>query len=235
MQRDDRYPMPDPWPAPPVLCVLEAQPAFAVVLKPPGLHAVPGRTPDKFDSIQARARIAFPWAEGPITVHRLDRDTSGILVLGLTRAAHRDLSVQFQDRRVSKRYTALLDGEPPAAEGLVNLPMIVDWPNRPRQMVDHESGKPARTRYRVLGGGAGRSLVELEPITGRTHQLRVHAATPVRDGGMGAPIAGDTLYGKGAGPRLMLHAGALEFDEPGTGRRRRFESPADFGGESNYG
>ncbi|MEO0629368.1 MAG: pseudouridine synthase, partial [Planctomycetota bacterium] len=135
--------MPDPLPPPPVLCVLDIDrdapdPAWAVVIKPTGLHAVPGRTPDKFDSIQARARIAFSHAEGPITVHRLDRDTSGIMILGLTRAAHSHLSVQFQDRKVTKTYTALLERQPPATESEINLPLIVDWPNRPRHHVDHD-------------------------------------------------------------------------------------------------
>lgn len=232
MPDNARYPMPDPPPPPPVLCVIRLRPDYAVVLKPPGLHAVPGRTPEKFDSIQARARIAFGWAHGPITVHRLDRDTSGIMVLGLTPEAHRNLSIQFQDRKVTKSYTALLDGEPPADEGLVNLPLCVDWPNRPRHMVSFSDGKEARTRYRVLQRAEGRTLVHLEPITGRTHQLRVHAATPVSEGGIGAPIIGDSLYGSqdDPGSRLMLHAGGLAFFEPGTGARLRFEAPGPFEG-----
>lgn len=226
---NDRYPMPDPPPPPPLLCVVRLGREYAVVVKPSGLHAVPGRTPEKFDSIQARARIAFPWAQGPITAHRLDRDTSGIMVLGLTPAAHRSLSMQFQDRKVLKRYQALLDGAPPAAQGLINLPLCVDWPNRPRHMVSFEHGKEARTRYRVLERRDGRTLVELEPITGRTHQLRVHAATPVADGGMGAPIVGDTLYGRDDGAEgLRLHAGVLGFHEPGTGTWIQVSVPAPF-------
>ncbi|MEM9166648.1 MAG: RluA family pseudouridine synthase [Planctomycetota bacterium] len=231
------YPMPDPRPAPPLLCVLRLETSFAVVLKPPGLHAVPGRTPEKFDSIQARARLAFEWAQGPITVHRLDRDTSGLMVVGLTQDSHRSLSIQFQDRKVDKRYTALLEGSPPASEGLVNLPLCVDWPNRPRHMVDFEHGKPATTRYRVVKETGDRTLVEFEPVTGRTHQLRVHAATPVRDGGLGAPIVGDTLYGsmqddeiRSPPGRMMLHASGLTFSHPQTGETLAFTDTPDFHG-----
>ncbi len=226
-------PMPEPLPQPPVLCVLDAQqgtaePEWAVVIKPTGLHAVPGRTPDKFDSIQARARIAFPHADGPITVHRLDRDTSGLMILGLTRAAHSFLSVQFQDRKVTKVYTALLERTPPSIESEINLPLIVDWPNRPRHHVNHDTGKPARTKYRVVEAGEP-CRVELTPITGRTHQLRVHAAHPVESGGMGAPILGDSLYGSpGSAPRLMLHASRLSVTLPGDRRPTTFESPAEF-------
>ena len=151
------------------------------------------------------------------------------MVLGLTPEAHRTLSIQFPDRKVTKAYTALLDREPPAEEGLVNLPLCVDWPNRPRHMVDHDQGKPARTRYRVIERRPEGCLVRLEPITGRTHQLRLHTATPVREGGMGAPILGDSLYGRpGSAPRLMLHAGGLGFLEPGTGVWLEFEVPAEF-------
>lgn len=225
--------MPDPPPEPPLLCVLDLgpdprRPDWAVVIKPSGLHAVPGRTPDKFDSVQARARIAFPHADGPITVHRLDRDTSGLMILGLSRAAHSFLSVQFQDRKVTKTYTALLERSPPAGESEINLPLIVDWPNRPRHHVNHDTGKPARTRYRVIDDGAP-CRVELTPITGRTHQLRVHTAHPVREGGMGSPILGDTLYGSpGTAPRLMLHASALAVTLPGGRSPTRFASPPAF-------
>lgn len=228
--------MPDPPPQPPLLCVIATgpdrdRPDWAVVVKPSGLHAVPGRTPDKFDSIQARARLAFPHAEGPITVHRLDRDTSGIMILGLTRAAHSHLSVQFQDRLVTKTYTALIERTPPAPESEINLPLIVDWPNRPRHHVDHDQGKPARTKYRVLEQGQP-CRVEFTPITGRTHQLRVHAAHPVQTGGMGAPILGDSLYGSTtptqSAPRLMLHASRLTVTLPGDATPTTFESPPDF-------
>lgn len=225
--------MPDPLPSPPVLCVLAAgpdggEPEWAVVVKPTGLHAVPGRTPEKFDSIQARARIAFPHADGPITVHRLDRDTSGLMILGLTRASHRYLSVQFQDRKVTKVYTALLERTPPAVESEINLPLIVDWPNRPRHHVDHDTGKPSRTKYRVIEPGEP-CRVELTPITGRTHQLRIHAAHPVETGGMGAPILGDSLYGhEGSAERLMLHASRLTVTLPGARSATTFESSPGF-------
>jgi tRNA pseudouridine32 synthase/23S rRNA pseudouridine746 synthase len=190
---------------------------------------VPGRGPDKQDSIASRVRAAFPEADGPISVHRLDLDTSGLMVLALTREAHRALSIQFMKRKTGKTYAAILDGRVADDRGAVDLPLIVDWPNRPRQMVDHERGRPARTLYAVTGRDGDRTRVEFRPVTGRSHQLRVHAATPRDAGGLGAPILGDPLYGDPtAAPRLHLHADMLAFWDPTTHEWVKFESPAPF-------
>lgn len=202
---------------------------FAVIDKPAGLRSVPGRGPEAEDSVETRARSLWPEAEGPISVHRLDIETSGLLVIGLTRVAHSKLSRQFMHRKVGKTYAALLDGDPPADEGAVDLPLIVDWPNRPRQMVCHDRGKPARTLYRVSDRRDGVTRVEFRPMTGRTHQLRVHAATPRSRGGLGCPILGDTLYGDPASAaRLMLHADLLAFWAPDGSAWLKHRSPAPF-------
>jgi len=197
----------------------------------------------------------FPEADGPITVHRLDMETSGLLVVGLTRDAHRTLSRQFMHRKVGKTYAAVLSGRVQGDEGSIDLPLIVDWPRRPRQKVDFGEGKVARTLYRVKGrehaGGRPVTRVEFRPMTGRSHQLRVHASTPrcllagsgLADepppgpyrcawparGGLGCPVLGDSLYGDvRAAERLLLHADSLAFWEPGSGAWVKFESPAPF-------
>jgi tRNA pseudouridine32 synthase/23S rRNA pseudouridine746 synthase len=203
--------------------------AFVVVDKPSGVHSVPGRGPDKQDSISTRVRAAFPEADGPISVHRLDLDTSGLMVLALTRDAHRALSRQFMNRKPGKSYAAILDGVVEPERGAIDLPLIVDWPNRPRQMVCYERGRAARTLYTVTGRDGDRTRVEFRPITGRSHQLRVHAATPRDAGGLGAPIAGDSLYGDAdSAPRLLLHAERLAFWDPTTHEWVKFESPPPF-------
>ena len=203
--------------------------AYVVVNKPSGLHSVPGRGPDKQDSVRSRVMAAFPNADGPVSVHRLDLDTSGLMVLALTRDAHRALSKQFMNRKTGKTYDAILDGALADDRGAVDLPIIVDWPNRPRQMIDHENGRPARTLYAVTERDGGRTRVQFRPITGRSHQLRLHAATPPDAGGLGAPILGDPLYGDPtAAPRLMLHAEMLAFWDPTTHEWVKFECPAPF-------
>ncbi|MCK4873748.1 MAG: RluA family pseudouridine synthase [Phycisphaerales bacterium] len=213
----------------PLLCVVHLGEDYVVVDKPAGLLSVPGRGPDKFDSVSARVRIVFPQATGSISVHRLDMDTSGLMVLGLTGRAHRGLSRQFEARKIGKTYIALLDGIVKEDEGAVDLPLVVDWPNRPRQKVDHELGKPSRTLYRVISRTDTTTRVEFRPLTGRTHQLRVHAAAPRNVGGLGCPILGDTLYGDPASAdRLLLHADHLAFWEPLTGEWRKFNSPPPF-------
>jgi tRNA pseudouridine32 synthase/23S rRNA pseudouridine746 synthase len=219
----------------PLLSVVHLAPNFVVVDKPAGLHSVPGRTEGKQDSIETRAREVFHEARGALMAHRLDMETSGLMVLGLTRGAHRSLQRQFMSRKVGKEYVALLDGEPPGDEGKVELPLTVDWENRPRQKVDFEEGRAAKTLWRVVEKTQTErgvvTRVSFRPETGRTHQLRVHAATPVAQGGLGCPILGDTLYGDaGSAPRLMLHAAALAFWAPVTGRWVRFEMPAPFPG-----
>ncbi|CAE7232730.1 rluA [Symbiodinium necroappetens] len=201
-------------------------PRFVVVDKPPGLLSVKGKGPDKTDCVAERVRAHFPDATGPIVVHRLDMDTSGLLVLALDADAQRDLSKQFEARTVHKTYTALLDGTLEPDEGTIDLPIRADIDNRPMQIHDPERGKPSLTNFRVLARENGTTRVEFTPITGRSHQLRVHAAHPL---GLGLPILGDVLYGdEHSAPRLMLHATTLEFDDPGTRERVRARSDAPF-------
>lgn len=208
------------------IALIYENPELLVVNKPSGLHSVPGRGPDKQDCAIAQLQAIHPEA---LTVHRLDRDTSGLLVFARGKAVHRRLSMDFAARKVDKRYIALVQGrlEAPAGEwGEIDLPLIVDWPNRPLHKVCHETGKPSQSRWRVLGheslDGAPVTRVELEPLTGRTHQLRVHLLA------LGHPIVGDSLYGApdapGAGSRLRLHAWRLGLPEMGLG----FEAAPDF-------
>jgi tRNA pseudouridine32 synthase/23S rRNA pseudouridine746 synthase len=196
-----------------------------VVDKPPRCLSVPGRGPEKQDCLIARVRDEFPDA---LIVHRLDYDTSGLIVLARGKKMHRALSILFQERRVEKRYIAIVEGRPSEDEGEIALPLIVDWPNRPLHKVDFAYGKPALTRYRVIGHDDARhaSLVALTPETGRTHQLRVHMQA------LGHPILGDPLYAQGEtqakADRLLLHAERLAFSHPTTGRRLAFSSAAPF-------
>lgn len=202
---------------------------WVVVEKPSMLLSVPGRGEHKSDCVAARVAAMFPDATGPLTVHRLDMETSGLMVFALSARAHAKLSRQFQHRKTGKSYIALLAGEVEGDEGEVDLPLIVDWPNRPRQHVNYERGRPAQTLWRVIAREDGRTRVEFRPETGRTHQLRVHAATPREWGGIGAPILGDVLYGDpGSAPRLMLHAAHLAFWEPFLGDWRKFYSDPPF-------
>ena len=194
-----------------------------VVDKPPGLLSVPGRGPDKQDCVIHRIQALHPEA---LIVHRLDMATSGLLLLARGAAMQRALSLDFAERRVDKRYVAVVHGELTGAGedggdwAEVDLPLITDWPNRPRQKIDHENGKPSRTRYRVLAREPGRTRVELEPLTGRTHQLRMHMLA------LGHPIVGDTLYAHEPvpAPRLLLHATLLSL----PARDLRFECPPEF-------
>jgi tRNA pseudouridine32 synthase/23S rRNA pseudouridine746 synthase len=162
-------------------------------------------------------------------VHRLDMGTSGIVVMGRGAKAQRELSILFQERRVRKRYQALIDGRwTAAAEGEIALPISADWPNRPKQKVDHASGRPSLTRYRILEVGTTQAVsrIELEPVTGRSHQLRVHMEAT------GHPILGDDFYGTPAScakaERLMLHACQIEFCDPETGMPLRVECTLPF-------
>ncbi|MEQ8850509.1 MAG: RluA family pseudouridine synthase [Phycisphaerales bacterium] len=206
---------------------------FVVIDKPAGLRSVPARgsdtDPSLADSVETRVRETFDRPNNPVTVHRLDRDTSGLMVLALTRKAHRALSRQFMHRKVGKSYAALLEGDAVGDEGKVDLPLHVDWPNRPLQCVNHQHGRPATTLWRITQRltSPARTRVSFRPETGRTHQLRVHAATPRSLGGLGCPILGDDLYGT-PGARLHLHADTLAFWEPHTGQWAKFHSPAPF-------
>ena len=171
------------------LAVLHLSDQVIVVDKPSGLLSVPGRGAGKDDCLSRRVQAEFSDA---LIVHRLDMGTSGIVVLARGARAQRALSIQFQERRVRKRYQALVDGSwSAAAEGEIDLPIIVDWPNRPKQIVDHAIGRPSLTRSRVPDIDVARAVsrIELEPVTGRSHQLRVHMEA------MGHPIVGDDFYG----------------------------------------
>lgn len=199
-----------------------------VVEKPSGLLAVPGRGDDKQDCLSARVQARYPDA---LIVHRLDMATSGLMVLARGAAAQRVLSKAFAAREVNKRYIAVVVGRlaaPAEAWGVIDLPIIADWPNRPLQMIDHQQGKPSITRWRVLAHDdiALTTRVELEPITGRSHQLRLH----LRE--LGHPILGDTLYAPPAiqamAGRLLLHATSLGLVHPKTGAALAFECPAPF-------
>lgn len=205
--------------------LIHADSALLVVNKPSGLLSVPGRGIDKQDCLIKRVQADYPDA---LIVHRLDFDTSGLLVLARGKAMHRCLSILFQDRQVDKRYLAVVDGELEPACGEVCLPLIVDWPNRPRHKVDFATGKPSLTRYRVHSYDADRrcSRVELTPETGRTHQLRIHMQA------LGHPILGDSLYADDASlakaDRLLLHAEFLAFAHPQSDEPLHFNCPAPF-------
>lgn len=213
----------------PSLQVIHATDRYAVIEKPSGLLSVPGIGPHKQDCATSRVRAMFPHATGPLVVHRLDMETSGLLVFGLDADAQRELSGQFERRIPQKSYVALLDGVLELDEGRVDLPMRPDVEHRPWQMIDHIHGRPATTLFRVMAREIDRTRVRLEPVTGRAHQLRLHAATMRVQGGLGLPILGDPLYGREtASPRLMLHAATLSFLDPATGGRVDFQSPVPF-------
>ncbi len=198
--------------------LVHVDPLFVVVDKPSGLLAVPGRGPDKQDCVVSRFRARFPGCIDQPAVHRLDMDTSGLMVLARTREAHRHLSLQFQQRRVHKVYIALLEGVVQGSHGTIRLAFRLDPDNRPRQVRDPVHGKPGVTRWRVLAREDGRTRVEFEPLTGRTHQLRLHALH-----GLGCAIVGDRLYGAGVrSGEMLLHATELGFAHPATGRRLVF-------------
>ncbi len=188
-------------------------PSFVVVNKPSGLLSVPGRGPDKADCLSARVQAEFPEA---LVVHRLDMETSGLMVFARSLDAQRSLNRAFEQRLVEKYYVAIVTGVVENDDGTIDLPLICDWPNRPRQMVDHAIGKPSTTHYVVLARDTTlmQTRVGLTPVTGRSHQLRVHMAS------LGHAIIGDSLYSKTPPPegqRLLLHAAKLGFPHPVSG------------------
>lgn len=193
-----------------------------VVNKPAGMLSVPGK--GEADSVYNRIKTRYPQATGPLVVHRLDMATSGLLLIAKTKETHQNLQAQFKNRCIKKRYIALLDGRTDSEEGIIELPLRLDPLNRPRQVADREHGKPAITRYRVLKYTENKTLVAFYSLTGRTHQLRVHAAHPE---GLHCPIVGDELYGRKA-ERLCLHAESLEFTHPVTGETVVVEKKSDF-------
>lgn len=195
---------------------------LAVVHKPAGLLSVPGK--EKLNSVYEWAHKHYPEAGGPLLVHRLDMATSGLLLIAKNKRIHQQLQAQFERREVKKRYVALLERPTLPAKGTIQLPLCLDPNDRPRQIVHPTLGKEAVTRYEVVGQQDGHTRVHFYPETGRTHQLRVHAAHPE---GLNNPIAGDTLYGR-PDKRLYLHAERLEFTHPVTGKRIIVEAKADF-------
>lgn len=203
------------------LGVLYQSREILVVDKPSGLLSVPGRGADKSDCVITRVQSVLPSA---LIVHRLDQATSGILVLALNASMQRSLSMLFASRDVSKTYEAIVHGDVVLCEGTIDLPLIADWPNRPRQRVDALIGKPSVTHWQVLERYGDRTRLRLTPVTGRSHQLRVHLLT------IGHPIVGDALYGTDGDTagRLMLHACGVAFDNPHTGERVEIQSPVPF-------
>jgi tRNA pseudouridine32 synthase/23S rRNA pseudouridine746 synthase len=196
---------------------------FIVIDKPSGLLSVPGIGPEKADCLVSRLQEPFP---GCRIVHRLDRDTSGIMVLARDAEAHRHLSIQFQDRLVQKVYQAVVAGSVNEPSGQIDLPIAKDRDNAPRQKIDHEHGRSAQTDWTVLSRDDDRTRLELRPLTGRSHQLRLHLLE------IGHPILGDDLYAPpdalAAADRLLLHATNLSFTHPESGQTLAFESNCPF-------
>ncbi|QDF68160.1 bifunctional tRNA pseudouridine(32) synthase/23S rRNA pseudouridine(746) synthase RluA [Shewanella sp. SNU WT4] len=208
----------DPW-----LSQVHCDKDIIVIDKPSGLLSVPGRALAHKDSVYSRVLAEHPNAQ---VVHRLDMATSGIIVLALRRSAEIELKRQFHDRETHKIYYARVAGHVKQAQGSVDYPLICDWPNRPKQMVDHKIGKPSLTHYEVISYGKRSTLVKLTPITGRSHQLRVHMMA------IGHPILGDNFYAdplaKRLAPRLLLHAAELQITHPYSGEVLTFTAAAPF-------
>lgn len=211
-------------PQSPVFDLIYQDDDILVLNKPSGLLSVPGRKPELRDSLIVRVNRVFPTAT---VVHRLDMDTSGVVLFPLNRDAHANLGQQFEKRQTEKRYLARIAGRLVKNQGQVNLPLLCDWPNRPKHKVDMKNGKPALTRYQVLEvEPSGSSRVALYPVTGRSHQLRVHMLA------LGHPILGDSLYAKGAdlaaADRLQLHAEYLKIRHPVSGEWLEFTAACPF-------
>ena len=204
------------------LDIVHVDEAILVLNKPSGLLSVPGKTEDLADCLEARANAAFPGAR---PVHRLDKDTSGLIVFARTPEALAHIGLQFEKRRTDKAYQALVWGQPAMDSGHVDQPLIADWPNRPKQHISAQHGRPAQTEWRVLDR-SDPVRVWLHPLTGRTHQLRVHMAF------LGHPILGDNLYAHAdalnASSRLCLHACMLRFTHPAKGTALQFNSETPF-------
>lgn len=209
-------------PLEPRLSVVHADADLIVLDKPSGLLSVAGKDPALSDCLEARAKELYPTAS---MVHRLDKDTSGILLMALNKKALAFLGNQFETRKTRKSYVARVWGHLADESGLVDLPLATDWENKPRQRVDHERGRSSQTEWQVLAHEANATRVRLFPLTGRTHQLRVHMLA------LGHPILGDVFYATGealaAANRLQLHAEELAFTHP-DGNWLRFEVPAPF-------
>lgn len=203
--------------------ILHCDEALVVADKPAGLPTVPGRPVELHDCLWHRVRATVPDA---LVVHRLDMATSGLVLFARGLEAQRTLSRAFAQREVGKTYVAVVSGDVMGESGQIDLPLTADWPNRPRQKVDHAAGKASLTRWRVLAREPGRTRLVLEPLTGRSHQLRVHLAA------IGHPILGDMLYApeptRRAASRLLLHASALSLRDPRDGTARSWSSAVPF-------
>ena len=209
-----------------LLEIVHEDPDFVIVNKLSGMLSVPGRGPEKRDCVAERVREMFPGCPEQPSVHRLDMDTSGLLVVARNPESHRALSIQFQKRETRKRYFALLDGLVEAEGGTIELPFRLDIENRPYQIYDPVHGKMGITHWQKQSVENGLTRVSFVPVTGRTHQLRVHSA---HERGLGVPIVGDPLYGRGTGPAQMkLHAAELGFQHPRSGVEINFASPPPF-------
>jgi tRNA pseudouridine32 synthase/23S rRNA pseudouridine746 synthase len=205
------------------LDILHDDHQILIVNKPAGLLSVPGKGEHLSDCLIARVQGAFPQA---LLVHRLDRDTSGVMIFALTRHAQRHLGLQFEKRMTQKTYVARVSGKLEPKTGTVDLPIIVDWENRPLQKICHETGRAAQTDWRVMRYGDDETRVRLMPKTGRSHQLRVHMLA------LGHPILGDPFYAKGAAledhARLMLHSEELRVKHPDGGATHKFRAKVPF-------
>ncbi len=203
------------------LRILYQDRSLIVADKPAGLLSVPGKLEGRADCLETRLRLAFP---GTLLVHRLDCDTSGVMIFARNKAAQGFLGQEFEQRRAKKTYVARVLGRMEADEGRVDLPLGVDWPNRPRQMVDPVNGRAAVTDWQVTEGSDTETRVRLHPLTGRSHQLRVHMLS------LGHPILGDPIYSDNATafPRLMLHAETLSLNHPDTGAWMTFTALCPF-------
>jgi len=210
-------------PLTPYLDIIYQDEDVLVLNKPSGLLTVPGKAPEHQDSLMLRVQRVYPTAT---IVHRLDMATSGILLMAMNKESHRHISRQFQDRLTHKRYRARVYGRLNSQTGSIDLPLICDWPNRPKQKVDFQRGKASQTLWRCLQQNEQDTLVELTPITGRSHQLRVHMLS------LGHPILGDRLYAHeqalALAERLQLHACELAFQHPVTGETLHFHSTCPF-------
>lgn len=210
-------------PTDPYLDVLHVDEDILVVNKQSGLLSVPGKDPSLWDCVEYRARQTWPSAG---MCHRLDKDTSGVLVLALNKKAHGFIGSQFEHRKTTKHYIARVAGIVADDEGLIDLPLATDWLNKPRQRVDHDHGRPSQTQWQVLEREADATRVKLVPLTGRTHQLRVHMKA------IGHVILGDAFYADGgalkAADRLQLHAAELGFTHPTRKEFMTFVAPTPF-------
>jgi tRNA pseudouridine32 synthase/23S rRNA pseudouridine746 synthase len=211
---------------PPGLDIVYEDERLIVCNKPSGLLTVPGKDPSLADCLEARVQARRPDRPDTKVVHRLDKDTSGLLLLAYDKKALGALGSQFEHRKIDKYYVARVWGDVAGDRGLIDLPLATDWENKPRQRVDHERGRPSRTQWEVIAREGGVTRMKLIPLTGRTHQLRVHMVA------LGYPIVGDSFYASGdalaAADRLQLHAEMLGFAHPDDLRRMEFVVPAPF-------